>query len=61
MSYIQSHRGKFDTQIEVDGKFYSKASIMKQCFEEHLTSTNKLRKVAGLSKYLFHLATIFKC
>ena len=26
-TYIQSQRGKFDTQIEVDGKFYSKASI----------------------------------
>ena len=25
---------------------------MKQSFEEHLTSTDRLRKVAGLSKYL---------
>ena len=25
-------------------KFYFKASIMKQCFEEHLTSTDRLRK-----------------
>ena len=44
MSYIQSQRGKFDTQIEVDGKFYFEASIMKQCFEEHLTTTDRLRK-----------------
>ena len=50
MSYIQSQRGKFDTQIEVDGKFYFKASITKQCLEEHLTSTDRLIKVAGLSK-----------
>ena len=34
-----------------DRKF--QASIMKQSFEEHLTSTDRLRKVAGLSKYLF--------
>ena len=52
MSYIQSQRGKFDSHIEVDGKFYFNASIMKQCFEEHLTSTKRLRKVTGLLKYL---------
>ena len=33
-------------------KFYLKASIVKQCFEERLTSTDRSRKVAGLSKYL---------
>ena len=32
VSYIQSKRGKFDTQIAVDGKFYFKASFVKQCF-----------------------------
>ena len=52
VSYIQSQLGKFDTQIEVDDKIYFKASIIKQCFDEHLTSTDRLRKVAGLSKYL---------
>ena len=52
VSYNQSQRGKFDTQIEVDGMFYLKASIVKQFFEEHLTSTDRLRSVAGLSKYL---------
>ena len=38
-------------KIEVDKKFYFKASIVKQCFEEHLTSTDRLIKVGGLSKY----------
>ena len=44
MSYIQSQRGKFDSQIEFDEKFYYKTSIIKQYFEEHLTSTDRLRK-----------------
>ena len=44
VSYIQSQRGKLDTHIEVDGKLYFKASILKQCFEDHLTSTDRLRK-----------------
>ena len=52
MSYITSQRRKFDNQNEVDGKFYFKAYIMKQCFEEHLTLIERLKKVAGLSEYL---------
>ena len=54
MSFIQSQREKFDTQIEVYGKFYFKVSIIKQCFEEHLTSPDRLKST------LFHLATMFK-
>ena len=50
-SLIQSDT-KIDPQILFNGKYVYKQSVVKQIFQQGVISGDRLRRVAGLTKYL---------
>lgn len=42
---------KYDTQIEINGTFFHKSTILKQTFIGTKVSKDRLRRVRGMSKY----------
>lgn len=53
MDYIDepSSRTKHDNQIEIDGEFYFKASVVRQLFDQSAASNDRLKRVRAMSRY----------
>lgn len=43
---------KIDNQIMIDGKYYYKASVIRQLFNSNIMSRDRLERVQGMSKYM---------
>ena len=51
IDYIQEPTKSHDAQIQVDGSWYFKASVVRQLFNGTSASNDRLKRVVGLSKY----------